>query len=276
MLEELSELLEDCYKYGHYLVSLCPFHSETRASFFVYEDYYRCASCDAHGKTSYLLAKLSNLPTKYQQERIYYPNPFTLWLKVCGTLGNCLRIAHNGIPSQYLLDRKIEIKTQDELSLGYMDDWYTFPIRSQKTGKIIGAVARKSPDNPHPSKYTVPKGQDPNLLYVPSWELVEKSRHIVLCFGIIDAISLYQIGIASMSTTTGKQLNPKALNDLRKQIWIIPDRGEEKNGNILAAQLGWRGHVLKMNWPEGCKDLNDVDIKYPDLLQQSFRQFITA
>jgi hypothetical protein len=61
-----------------------------------------------------------------------------------------------------------------------------------------------------------------------------------------------------MSTTTGKRLNPQALDNIRKRIIIIPDNGEEKEAQVIASKLGWRGHVLRLQYPVGCKDINDL------------------
>lgn len=41
----LMELLENAHNYGHYIYSICPFHDDTRPSFFVYADTYKCAAC---------------------------------------------------------------------------------------------------------------------------------------------------------------------------------------------------------------------------------------
>ena len=61
-----------------------------------------------------------------------------------------------------------------------------------------------------------------------------------------------------MSTTTGKRLNPAALQDFRKRIIVVPDRGEERDGKRLASQLGWRGRTLIPDYPLGCKDSHDL------------------
>jgi len=49
---------------------------------------------------------------------------------------------------------------------------------------------------------------------------------------------------------------------LRKPVYIIPDFHEEDDARQLASQLGWRGHVLDVNYPDECKDMNDILIKY--------------
>jgi hypothetical protein len=196
-------------------------------------------------------------------------------LKQYERLGLVLKAAHEALkirPSKYLIDRGINATIQVQLGIGYLEDWYTFPIRNAD-GKIEGAVARKGQDNPSQAKYVIPKGQSPNLLYVPSWQSVLEHNVIWLTFGVFDSISLYLCGAAGMSTTTGKQLDPDALNKIRKLIYICPDLGEEAEGNKLAARLGWRSRVMKMNYPLGCKDISDVFNLDKPLLMKTLKRY---
>jgi hypothetical protein len=96
------------------------------------------------------------------------------------------------------------------------------------------------------------------MLYVPSWKRCNAKDTIYVTFGIIDAVTLYAAGFASMSTTTGKRINPSAFDNIRKSIIIVPDSGEEQEALKLAAKLGWRGKVLQLDYPDGCKDINDL------------------
>jgi hypothetical protein len=96
--------------------------------------------------------------------------------------------------------------------------------------------------------------------------MIKYSNKLFLVYGILDTVSLYQLGYASASTTTGKRIDPSAFDTIRKTIWIIPDDGEEIDAVWLSARLGWRGKVLKMVWPEGCKDINNLLTKRKDYL----------
>ena len=171
-------------------------------------------------------------------------------------------------PSIYLTNRGISPDVQTKLGIGFLDDWHTFPILNPKR-KLIGAVARKGEDNPSDAKYVVPSGQNPNWLYVPDWNRIKNNKTIYLTFGILDAISLYICGVASMSTLSGQRLQPEALNHIRKLIYFIPDRGEEDAAHKIASKLGWRGKVMKVNWPENSKDCNDLFIKHDDRLKSA-------
>lgn len=268
-LYEIAELLEQSHVYGRYVHSLCPFHSDRNASFFVYEDSYRCASCGAFGKTENLLAKLSHQPLPVSKSTSYFHNPWTEWTKV-DTMFRALQIAHKyilGHPSEYLQRRGISYKYQCLAGLGYREGFYTFPIKD-KDGKIVGGIARKEEGFDKTNKYILPAHQDPNLLYVPSWKKVIKSEYVFLTFGIVDALSLAILGHGAMSTTTGKRINPAALDWCRKPIYIIPDKNEIVDGLMLSKNLGWRSHVVKIDWPEDAKDCNDLFVKYPEFLNE--------
>ncbi len=69
-----------------------------------------------------------------------------------------------------------------------------------------------------------------------------------------------------MSTISGKRLDYRTLDSLRKKINIFPDFGEEMEAYLLANHLGWRGNVVKYRYPIGLKDPNDLHRM--NLLQQ--------
>ena len=66
------------------------------------------------------------------------------------------------------------------------------------------------------------------------------------------------MGYPAMSTTTGKRLAPEALDWLRKKIIIIPDEGEVPDAMKIAKQLGWRGEVKQIKYPDGTKDISGI------------------
>ena len=57
---------------------------------------------------------------------------------------------------------------------------------------------------------------------------------------------------------------------------FIPDKGEEKEANRIASQLDWRGKVLKVEYPDDCKDINDVHVKHPKLLEEMKKKWIKS
>lgn len=271
ILSKVAELLDYAQTYENSVWGVCPFHPDSRPSLMVHEDYYNCQACGAHGTTKSLLEKLSGHIAKPAPD--HFHNPWTGWLKK-ENLVSILKGAWETLksrPSTYLRGRGIPDEWQIKLGIGMRDNWITFPIRSPDQ-KIIGAVARAGENNTASSKYVVPSGQDPNMIYVPDWKQFQASGIIYATFGIIDAVSLVICGAGAFSTTNGKRLNDvTALDKVKKRIIFLPDRGEESNAKEIAARLGWRGAVAKVNYPDDCKDPNDLLVKYPDKLREAIR-----
>ena len=271
ILDKVAELLDYAQRYEDSVWGRCPFHSDNRPSLMVHEDYYNCQACGAHGTTKSLLEKLSGHIAVSTPDKFY--NPWTGWLKK-ESLGTILHGAWETLksrPSAYLRNRGISDEWQIKLGIGLRDNWITFPIRSSDQ-KIIGAVARAGENNTVSSKYIVPKGQDPNMIYVPDWGQFKASGIIYATFGIIDAISLVICGAGAFSTTNGKRLNDVSILDkVRKRIVFLPDKGEESEAKEIAARLGWRGSVAKINYPDDSKDFNDLLVHHPDRLKEAIR-----
>jgi len=273
MLDDLQELLEAKH-YGNYLAARCIFHDDSHASLMIYEDYYRCLACDKQGYTSGLLRQLKTGHTRVlsyssDDDQGYVPNPFTRWLRH-NTLSSVLKDAWetlNKFPAmgRYITEeRQIDDQTRRRCGIGYREDFYTFPVIS-RTNKLIGAFARSRSGK---SRYFIPRNQNPNVVYSPIWS---DCKRTYLTFGGIDAISLCMLGFSSISTTTGKRIDPEALDDYRTKIVIIPDYGEEIEAYELAGKLGWRGKVVCPPYPEGTKDCNEWFVKD----RQSMKEFFS-
>src|SRR5690606_9359890 len=63
------------------------------------------------------------------------------------------------------------------------------------------------------------------------------------------------------------------LLDWHDFIVILPDLEEEVEANRLAAQLDWRGRVLRLPYPAGCKDPNDFYRQDPEGLERIIHGF---
>jgi hypothetical protein len=238
----------------------------------VHEDTYKCLSCGAFGSTKKLLEKLSSKSRPSVKKHIDFRNPFTKWTKN-EELKDVLKSAWktlNDNPSQgsYLRGRGIPDEVRRKLKIGYKDGWLTIPILD-KDEHIVGAVARIG-DTGSIAKYVCPANQDPNLIYVPDWDIINKAKEIYCVFGLLDAVTGFLYNVPIFSTTNGKRIDPSALDTFRKRILFIPDDGEEDAALRIISKLGWRGKLIKMNWPTGTKDLNEIYMKYPDLMVQQF------
>jgi hypothetical protein len=266
-LDDIIGYLDYATRYETYIVSRCPFHEDRRPSFFVYEDRYRCESCGASDWTSKLLEQIGEAPISHV-EAPNFRNPFTRWSRD-RTLAETLKLAWKNAPSVYMRERGIDDRTQKSLGIGILENYITFPIRNQRSDRIIGAIVRCG-EGRSGQKYIIPAGQDPNLLFSPSWKRVNKKKVVYLTFGIIDAVSLYVMGAAAISTTCGMRMNTSYLDQIRKQIIFIPDRGEEEQAQKFASKMGWRGKVMRCNYPEGTKDVNDIMLsKHKDKLLEA-------
>lgn len=265
-LDELYSYLNGAIRYERYIMALCPWHDDHKPSLAIYPDTYYCHSCNKRGKTADLLQELKQAHGHIIEKRfVDFHSPWSGWKRRFGSLENTISTAHTNLirnsKTAYLQKRGIDIPTIKKLRIGWLEDWITFPIYD-RLGDLVGGTARASETNKTSAKYCVVPNQDPNLLYVPSWELIDQSSCAWLVYGIIDAISLYQLGVASMSTTTGKRTNADCFDSIRKMIYIIPDRGEEIEACMLSANLSWRGKTIKVDWPDDSKDCNDLYLKH--------------
>lgn len=278
LLDQISEIMGGEH-YGTYLAVRCPFHGDSHPSMMVYEDWYRCKACDANGPTKKLYNHIKGgVSYSYgHEEEQYYPNPFGGWLRresLNATLHRAWTNANlNPGLLGYLTKRGISGADRRKLGIGVLAEYFTFPVFNQNN-KICGAFVRSNGTIPS-SRYFVPKDQDPNLLYVPSWKRIQESRVIFLTFGPIDAISLHLLGFASISTLSGKTIDTSALDDIRKRIIFIPDYGEDKEAMRLAARLGWRGGVCHFPYPDQTKDMNDVYLCNPSLVVATLQEYMT-
>lgn len=261
-LSEISDYLQDPHKYDGYIMALCEFHDDHNPSMMVTKDYYKCMSCGVSGRIERLIEKVSG--RIIEKKKVGYNAGFVWnrWLDRFGSIQFISKMAHeflfyNMCYADYLVSRKF---TEDEIRLGrigYLDSYFTFPIKDEY-GQVQGMVVRASPSiQTKTNRYSV-SPDCPQKLYVPSWKSVNMSDSIYLCYGTLDAWSLHMCGYPAMTGISGQELNAKNLEKFRKPIYIIPDRHEERNSLELSAHLGWRGKVLFLNYPEYCKDINDV------------------
>jgi len=261
-LSEIKENLQRATLYEGYIVALCPFHEDGHPSFFVNETYYNCVSpsCGANGETSFLLDKISGGESYSHTNRSpEVANPFRFWSRKYGSLEKAMQAGYATYKKfpfmmEYLLQRGITHETVKSLRIGWLDGWITFPFFDEQK-KFIGATARTTISN---AKYRNPVDQDGNIMYVPDWDMVQNSGIIYVPFGIVDAVSLYQCGIPTLTPTFGIKANSEPFSEFRKILKIIPDKWEQKTGAMLVSKLGWRGKLLNLDWPDDCKDINDV------------------
>jgi hypothetical protein len=163
----------------------------------------------------------------------------------------------------YLQIRKV-IGRVDTCHLGWYRGWYLIPLYGKdmnaiKVRPLLGVIARSSPVIQEASglRFHQPHGQNA-IMYCPEWQLLEKSDYLVIVFGMFDALSLAEARIPVVTTTAGMDsFNPDWLSWWRKRIIVVPDKGEEHAGSKLASQFSWRSRLLRVDYPDRCKDPSD-------------------
>jgi len=277
-LDEIYDLLPNALWHGHYISSFCPFpqhhDNQKRRSLLIYEDYFKCLSCEAQGHPNQLLRLLSTDSAIIREEPEPFRNPWNSWLRHNSISEICERAARlvrdHPSQNQYWKKRGLTAKAIKKLNLGWLDGWNLIPVQSEK-GKIIGATARASDTLNSVAKYCSPSSyhQDSSaLLYVPSYKRLKKRDKLYLAFGPISAISLYLAGYASASPLSGKKVDPAILNAIRKPIVIVPDAKEEIDAIKLANRLSWRGSVKLLPYHDTILDPNDCWLYEPEILNQ--------
>ena len=264
-LSDIKERLPQAKSYGHYMMGLCPFHNDRRPSLIVSSVRYKCKSCGARGSLARLYKKLNptdprlRMPAPKRFGNRVFP-PYSALDEVRVRLLNAHdRLAMDeGTLHAGLAKRGIHTGLILSYELGWWDNWYTFPVKNERH-EIIGGIARANEalEAKGVDKYDMPWGQPP-MLYIPNWTLWRKSDMIFVAFGILDAISLASLGYAACSPTAGQDsTDPAWLDDVRKNIYVVPDKDETEAGIALARQLGFRGRVIGLPYDSERKDPND-------------------
>ena len=97
------------------------------------------------------------------------------------------------------------------------------------------------------------------MIYCPDWRLWDSAKNVALVFGMMDALVLSSLRVPVITTTLGSNsFDPSWLDSWRKPVTIIPDKdGDDKPAMILAAQLGWRGKILRLPYDDEVSDPAD-------------------
>lgn len=265
-LESVVRKLVSVRDHGRYVSATCVFHSpDNHPSMLVYPDGFICLGCGAKGSISKLQKQLNGwmppanvgaskptvhlLPTDlYELNEVYRTAHQTL-LKFDDPLG--LYLKNRGLHGRIVPQK-----------LGYLDGWYIIPVFDEHK-QLLGVVARAGQhvQDSTGARFNIPRGQQ-TLVYVPDYNIMESNDYLVVVYGMLDALSLCELGIPVCTPTSGKDsLHPKHLDKYRKRIIIIPDKNEEDTAIRLRDGLGWRGDVLILDYPDNTKDPNDLLVK---------------
>jgi len=261
--EALFEMLDGSYWLDseRYFACYCPFDTHHTRALLVYPDGAHCQSCNQSYSLDYLEKNVSLTPTRPVIAKSTVLPRWKGWENKYGDIAGIAEAGHKFLtPERQGGHRKRKIDQFITKGMfGMLDGWWTFPVMD-KHHTVVDIVVRNGGRKDKDVKYVL-KPYDVKTvrpLYCPDWDLVLKNRKIVVCYGILDVWAFYAVGLPSVTGITGKSLNANLFETFPdKEFIIIPDEGEEREAYRLAGQLGWRGSVLRVNWPYGIKDPDD-------------------
>lgn len=260
--QEVLKHLDGVVERSDYASALCPYHDDSKQSLMVYKDGFYCLACGMRGTLRKLLKEVGGrvaeiAPQQQTRSILSLPKELDELEELCDNAHEMLESYREPL-AWYLKQRKVDGRISAQ-NLGYYNRWYSIPVYD-RDGGFMGAVFRASPDVQQATnmRYYIPTSQ-PSLLYVPNWRRTLQASYVVVVFGILDALSLEELEIPACTPTHGMlSLKPEMLSDFRVPILVLPDKGEEETGARLVSKLGWRGKQPLLEYPEGCKDMNDV------------------
>ena len=277
-LDDLQDYLEQFHKYDGYAMAICVWHDDHNPSMRVTEHGYYCQSCGARGSLENLYSHVSGRPI-HRAEKVYNPSAYIWdrWTEQYGSVKDACLFAH-----QQLLDRpelgiglhKRKL-TQSQIglgTLGFLGGYYIFPIKDERL-EIQGAVARASSTiQTKSNRYSASK-KCPVKLYVPDWKSIHNSDEVYVCYGTVDTWSLLMAGYPPITGISGQEFRAEYLDNIRKPIYIIADKHEERSAIRLQMGLGWRGKRLDIDWPDDVKDANGIHVNYGlDVLKEKVEE----
>lgn len=249
--------LTNVTEYENYIAGDCPFEHHKSPALLVFADgWFRCLGCNRTGNWKMLWNKLQG------QKIVVRPDKRTSWA-VPNYAGDELETlcyqSHLDLMKfdsfqWYLKDRGIDGRIEEN-ELGYYEGWYTVPVYDDN-GEFVTAVFRSSPPLQEATGNRFVCKHVP-VPFSPNWELVKRMDYLYVVFGLFDALTMAELQLPVVTSTSGKDtFNAEWLAPYRKPIIIIPDEDEEDTAFELAKNLGWRGQVLLMDYPDGKKDVN--------------------
>lgn len=259
--------------HGHYASVVCVFHQSfpVRPSLFIYPDWFVCKSCGIEGPLEKLEQLLSGVKTPYKSDEDVIVNELPQFKKYRTEYGgyrSAVAFAYltgqeYPILMKYLQSRKLGDVIR-KAKIGYIEGWLSFPVYDSD-GIFVDWVLRATPAIQTTSKYVCRPRRNKTegfSLYSIDWKRINDAKAIYIPFGLLDMLTLDLCGLATATGLTGKTYQALWFDQIRKKIYLIPDAGEEDAAHKLKRQLGWRASVLLLDYPNECKDVNDILMKY--------------
>ena len=261
-------------RYQNYVAVVCPFHEDNKPSLLVYEDHYRCSACGAYGWTEKLLESASLRPARRKEKAEYHPHIPPKMSKLEFVEAAHRHLVKHEEYQEYLDARGLHAAVR-KYKLGYWDGWYVVPsFHSDGSLRDILFRAGRWVQQQTGERFFQIAGQKPGV-YVPDWK--KEGTTMFITFGLFDAISVALLGFPSATPSIGKSaINPDWFAFWPYRLLVLPDRGEEREANKLAAGLDWRGRVIRLPYPDGAKDPNDLLQLDPEDLRQTLNGLVSG
>jgi hypothetical protein len=257
IFDDFKGILSNVHEYDKYISGDCPWENHKSPALLVFKDgWFRCLGCNRSGNWTMLWNKLKG------QNIVLRPDKKITW-HMPSMSGDDLETlcyqAHIDLLKfesfqWYIKQRGLEGRLELN-EIGYYEGWYTIPVYGEN-GSFVTAVFRAAPflQEATGQRYWCKHVPVP---FVPDWQLLNRSEDLYVVYGMLDALTLADMHLPVMTSTSGKDtFNPEWLEKYRRRIYIIPDKGEEETAYELAKNLGWRGRVMSLNFPERVKDVN--------------------
>jgi len=266
-----------------YLSSWCPFHEDDLTpSLLVYpidreapgehDGYWRCLAGCGSGSIVSVIRKIrlggevrtrKGLPSGLKYDKPYLPEDLDALAVKADTAHAILRKFSD--LGWYLEQRGLRDRIEP-CELGYLDGWISIPVYDS-VGDLETVVLRSTPPVQEATGLRFHSPQLPPKLYAPNWVSVLRSDVVYIVFGMLDALSLDEIGKAVVCATHGNvSLNPVwfAGSKMRQKKYILlsdepQHEWEEVREKYKAMwQLGLDVHMGQLPYREGIKDPNDI------------------
>lgn len=234
------------------LVTMCPFHKETEASFFINlkKKVYHCFSCDAKGTIEELIIHQRKVGFFKARELLREWGGVDKEIQVTEntTVESDLELYQKNGWEEYLKGRGFDTKKARKYGIRYYLDEHAivFPIRDNNF-KLVGFKFRKIEEK----KFWYSKGINKNN-YLYGEVYLKNNKEVILVEGELDAIKINQFGNNAVALL-GRELSEKHEELLIKYDKVILCLDNDRVGRQSTKKI-----LIKLK--------GKVDLYYIDLL----------
>lgn len=277
----------ELHRQGNEWRGCCPLHggsNETSFTIFPNNTYY-CFSCGASGNVINYVSQRENLPHQdsirvlAEQLNINLDSDqeYQKMTEIVSRNEQTVALGHKNVSKlqDYLSNRGLIESTVETFKLGFLDAKMTIPVRNPN-GQVVAIACRQFDVKPKYKNSTNNELYDKSSLLFGLYESRKRIRDkVYLVEGYMDVMSGWQMGIACLGYCSA-QVHRDQLKTLvpylQKNTMVIyaPDNDEAGRKNLLQVRERFNKilpfvtvHVL--DYPDGCKDMNDVLMKGIDV-----------